>query len=186
LDWIGFVSPLLNTILGLLTLHLLIESDSKVWLWSGFFIGILWFWWISVSFKNYGFGWAMPIGILITGSAYGVLFWGLAKISEMFPNGLIPLLMRSLSLLIISYIHPLQFDWFKMELIFTNSYLGVEKWQFAIILLGISLAIYRKNLKFLLLVILAFPFGSYFNQTPLPKSGIVLSNSMITMQDKWK
>ncbi len=191
LDWIGVVNHLIDTILGLLTIYLLLKSSSKVWFWSGFFIGILWFWWISVSFKNYGFGWAMPIGILITASVYGVLFYILAKISEYISkkfktsSRLIELLIKAFILLILSYIHPIEFDWFKPELIFTNSYLGIEKWQFAITLIATLLAIYRKDLRFLFLVILAFPFSSYLHKTPLPNRGIVLSNSMTTVKDKW-
>ena len=191
LDWIGVVNHLIDTILGLLTIYLLLKSSSKVWFWSGFFIGILWFWWISVSFKNYGFGWAMPIGVLITASVYGVLFYILAKISEYISkkfktsSRLIELLIKAFILLILSYIHPIEFDWFKPELIFTNSYLGIEKWQFAITLIATLLAIYRKDLRFLFLVILAFPFSSYLHKTPLPNRGIVLSNSMTTVKDKW-
>ncbi len=189
LDWIGVVNHLINTILGLLTIYFLLRSSSKEWFWSGFFIGILWFWWISVSFKNYGFGWAMPIGILITGLIYGGLFYIPAKISEYISNRtssrLVELIVKASTLLIFSYIHPIEFDWFKPELIFTNSYLGIEKWQFAITLMATLIAIYREDLRFLFLVILAFPFSSYFNKTPLPNRGIVLSNSMTTVQDKW-
>ena len=189
LDWIGVVNHLINTILGLLTIYLLLKSSSKIWFWSGFFIGILWFWWISVSFKNYGFGWAMPIGVLITGLVYGGLFYIPAKISEYISNRtssrLVELIVKASTLLIFSYIHPIEFDWFKPELIFTNSYLGIEKWQFAITLMAALIAIYREDLRFLFLVILAFPFSSYFNKTPLPNRGIVLSNSMTTVQDKW-
>jgi len=190
LDWLGFINPLVNTILGLLTIYFLIKSDSKIWFWSGFFIGVLWFWWISMSFKNYGFGWATPFGILFIAFGYGLIFLFFAKISEYisskFTNShLFTLILKSLILLLFSYFHPIEFDWFKPELIFTNSYLGVEKWQFAIILLAIILSIYKKNLLYLFLVILSFPFNNYLNQTPLPTNSIVLSNSMTTVEDKW-
>ncbi len=190
LDWFGVISPLINTILGLLTIYLLVISSSKIWLWSGFFIGILWFWWISMSFKNYGFAWATPLGILFIGFGYGLIFLVFAKISDFisskFANKLlISLSTKALILLIFSYFHPIEFDWFKPELIFTNSYLGIEKWQFAIVLLAIVLSIYKKNLLYLFLVILSFPINIYINKTPLPKNGIVLSNSMTTVEDKW-
>jgi len=77
------------------------------------------------------------------------------------------------------------FDWFKPELIFTNSYLGIEKWQFAITLIAITLSLYKKQLLFLLLVTLSYPYTTQINPTPLPKSKIVLPNSNITVQDKW-
>jgi len=189
LDWIGVVNPLINTILGLLTIFLLLKSNSKVWFWSGFFIGILWFWWISMSFKNYGFTWAIPFGVLFVGFGYGLIFLVFAKISEYisfkFSSLLLDLILKALILLLFSNFHPIEFDWFKPELIFTNSYLGVKKWQFAIVLLATLLAIYKKNLLYLTLVIFSFPINSYIDRTPLPNNGIVLSNSMTSVEDKW-
>ncbi len=203
LDWLGFVNYFINTVLGLLTLYWLLQSDRKVWFWAGFGIGVLWFWWISMSFFNYGFGWAVPIGVTITAFVYGVLFFLIAKIAEFLEHQgqrhgsastLIGLTIKALGLLILSYIHPFGFDWFKPELIFTNSYLGIEKWQFAIVLFAIAMSIYKQQGRgqthwsaptVLLLIIFAYPFASHFNNTPLPKHNIVISNSMTNVHDKW-
>jgi apolipoprotein N-acyltransferase len=187
LDWLGFVNFFVNTLLGLLSLYLLLQSDKKIWFWSGFWIGVLWFWWISVSFKNYGFAWAIPIGVILTAMTYGFIFLFMAKIAEFVESktSINQLFVKSFLLLIISYLHPFAFDWFKPEMIFTNSYLGVQKWQFALILLSISLTLYKKEILFLLLTIFAYPFTQKFNQTPLNTHGIVLSNSMTNVVDKW-
>jgi len=192
LDWIGFVSPLINTILGILAFYYLLKANPQEWFWSGFFIGSLWFWWICMSFFNYGFPWAIPIGVAFIAWGYGTIFLIIAKLSEYTPIKLkiknlklTTLLIKALFLLLLSYFHPIEFDWFKPELIFTNSYIGIQKWQFAITLIAIVLSIYRKNLLFLFMVILAFPFTDYLNQTPLPKNGIALSSSNITVEDKW-
>ena len=186
LDYLfNIVNPFINTIFGLLTIYYILKSDSKVWFWSGFFIGIFWFWWISLSFKNYGFLWAMPIGILFTALSYGVLFLIFAKISEIYKNRVYNLIIKTSALLIFSYIHPFGFDWFKMELIFTNSYIGILKWQFLIVLFATSLAIYKENLLLLTLIVFAFPFNNYYNKTPLPNREIELTNFHITVEDKW-
>ena len=187
LDWIGWVNHFVNTLLGLLMLYWLIKSDRKIWFWSGFGIGALWFWWISMSFSNYGFPWAIPFGIVGIAFVYGMIFYLVAKIADIIENRLTisTLFTKAFALLVLSYLHPMGFDWFKPELIFTNSYLGIEKWQFAITLIAITLTLYKKQLLFLLLVTLAYPYSSHFNPTPLPKSKIVLSNSNITVQDKW-
>ncbi|HIC79045.1 MAG TPA: apolipoprotein N-acyltransferase [Sulfurovum sp.] len=204
LDWLGLVSYFINTILGVLTLYLLLKSDRKIWFWSGFFIGVLWFWWMSVSFFNYGFAWAIPIGILFPAVVYGFIFWFIAKIAEDIlpklwqPQGIAPtLLLKALALLTLSYLHPFSFDWFKMELIFTNSYLGIQKWQFAIVLFAISLTIYKQKIQkeeqistfnptlFLFLIIFAYPFTSHFNKKPLPQHNLAISNTMVTVTDKW-
>jgi len=191
LDWLGFVNPLINTILGLMMLYWLLRSDKKIWFWSGFWIGALWFWWMSVSFFNYGFAWAIPIGVLFPAVVYGFIFWSIAKIAE-WGSAIPSIAIKAIALLLLSYLHPLGFDWFKPELIFTNSYLGIEKWQFATVLFSISLTIYKQEqpsrvnpLWYLLLIIFAYPISSHFDKRPLPKSGIVISNSMTTVKDKW-
>jgi len=186
LDWFGFVNPLINTILGVLALYLLIQADRKVWFWSGFFIGILWFWWLSISFVHYGFSWAIPIGLFITSTTYGVIFLLFSYIAERLPNTLYTLIAKAISLIILSYIHPLGFDWFKPELIFTNSYIGIQKWQFALVLASIVLTIYKRQLLFLVLMLGAYPYTSHFNKTEALDPTIKVTNFHINVIDKWK
>ncbi len=190
LDWIGFINPLINTILGLMMLYWLLWSSKEVWFWSGFWIGALWFWWMSVSFFNYGFAWAIPLGVLFPAIVYGFIFWFVAKIAEWVSLKLgqsqgASLAIKAIAILLLSYLHPLGFDWFKPELVFTNSYLGIQKWQFAIVLSAISLTIYKKEILFMILVIFAYPLSSHFDKRPLPRNGIVISNSMTTVDEKW-
>jgi len=158
LAWIGWSHPLPNTLLGILALYILLDSEKKSWFWSGFFIGVLWFWWISMSFRLYGFGWAMPIGIFLTAFVYGVLFWLAAYTAEWIGGKfrLSSLWIKALFLLLASYIHPFGFDWFKMELLFVESYIGVQVWQFAIVLLSIVFTLATQRLWYLLLIILAY------------------------------
>ena len=158
LAWIGWSHPLPNTILGILALYFLLDSDRKSWFWSGFFIGVLWFWWISMSFRLYGFPWAIPIGIFLTAVVYALLFWFAAYIAEWIEGKfhLSSLWLKALFILLVSLIHPFGFDWFKMELMFVESYLGVEMWQFAIILLSLVLALATNRLWYLLLIVLAY------------------------------
>ena len=212
LDWFGFVNPLINTILGILTFYFLLQSDKRVWFWFGFFMATLWFWWISMSFANYGFAWAIPIGVLITSTIYGVVFLLLAILAEntnklarlkpsvqnmpsstasksdsLEPNKkLFTLTVKAIALLLLSYIHPLGFDWFKPELVFTNSYIGIEKWQFALVLASIMLSIYKKQLLYLLLILGAYPYASHFYKgTPIDPT-IEVSNFHINVIEKWK
>jgi len=169
LNHYDFSYPFLNTILGIAALSLLLQKGKKVWFVSGFFIGLFWFWWIGLSFKHYNMPWAIPFVTLFISFTYGVLFWLIAylaeKISSFVPQGapeditsphpdrtqplLLSLVIKSLGILGLSYIHPFGFDWFKPELVFVESYLGIEKWQFGIVLLSIVLSIWRKNLLFL-------------------------------------
>ena len=185
----AFSYPLINTILGIVTLYLLLQEGEKIWFISGAFIGLFWFWWIALSLKHYGMLWAVPIEIIIIMLSYGILFWLIAwfsqKITSFFPFfcTLLPLILKALGLLILSYIHPFSFDWFKPELMFVESYVGIEKWQFGIILTAIVLSIWKKQFLYLLFILLAY-------QPHLPAPGkvgddITLVTTYTSVQDKW-
>ncbi|CAA6812472.1 MAG: Apolipoprotein N-acyltransferase (EC [uncultured Sulfurovum sp.] len=193
LDWFGFVNYFINTILGILTFYYLLQANRKIWFWFGFFMATLWFWWLMVSFKNYGFAWAIPLGLLISSSTFAFLFSLSAWLSEYLGqkfsktySNLIVLLIKAIILLLFSYIHPFGFDWYKPELIFTNSYIGIEKWQFALVLIAIVSAIYKKQLLFLLVIIGAYPYASHFETPTKLSDNIALSNFQISVIDKWK
>ena len=199
LDWFGLVNNLINTILGLATLYLLLLADKKTWIWTGFFIGVLWFWWIGISFKNYDMAWAIPIPIFILGLIYMAIFYvtitlvnfieRVLAIEHGQPQGVIPtwfdLMGKSIILLLLSYIHPFGFDWFKPELMFTNSYLGVEKWQFALVLLGLALTIYKKQLLYLFIILLAYPYTNHFQEKSTINPLLELHGTHTNVKDKW-
>ena len=186
------------TIFGISSLILLMASNKKIWLISGFFTGIFWFWWIALSFKHYHMIWAIPIVVIAMGLLYAVIFWFIAwiseKITEFFtpsPSGkalgeyasLFHLILKALGILVLSYIHPFGFDWFKPELMFVSSYIGIEKWQFALVLAAIILTIWRNNFLFLFLILLAYQPTSKVN-IPLPKE-IDIVTTHISVEDKW-
>ena len=145
--------------------------------------------------------WAIPFVILFVGLAYGVIFWFVAWIAEKITNyfvgigttqpttlpstldSLLSLIIKSLVLLAMSYIHPFGFDWFKPELMFVESYLGIQKWQFAIILSAIVLAIWKKQLLYLLLILPAYQPVAQTTQRNLKTIQIVTTH--ITVEDKW-
>jgi len=186
----GFGAPLLYTILGVWTLYLLLGAEKLVWFIAGAFIGLFWFWWITLSLNHYGMAWAVPLVALVIAFIYGALFWLFAWMSEKlsskstFPS----VFFKAFFLFIFSYIHPLGFDWFKPELMFVESYLGIQKWQFALVLLGCSLSIWKKQWGYLLLIILAY-------QPPLSENTLVaemkqtqdiaLITTHTSVEDKW-
>lgn len=176
-------SHLINTIVGILALYLLLKSDTKVWLFFGAFIGILWFWWMGVSFKHYDMVWAIPIAMIIIALSYASIFGFIAYIAHRFTPQY-PIIIKALGLLIISYIHPFSFDWFKIELIFTDSYIGIYKWQLALVLLAISLSIYKRNLLYLIVIILSYQ-PNIPSQSNSPTRDIALISTQTTVADKW-
>lgn len=205
LDYWDFSHPLFSTILGILALYFLLQEERKVWFFSGFFIGILWFYWVGLSFIHYDMNWAVPFAILIMGMIYGIIFWiiaylaeklslffgskkftpiknSAAKASSSFPKA-INLLIKALALIFISYVHPFGFDWFKPELMFLQSYIGILKWQFALVLFSISLALWKKQLLYLFIII--FAYQPIQNNSIQISKGIEIVSTHTTVKDKW-
>lgn len=177
----------LNTALGVVGLYFLIGSSKRAWFWSGFFISLAWFWWILLSFRFYNMEWAIPVGTFLVAVSFGLIFLALAWISDYISKKTkIPLvLLHSLALLGMSLIHPFEFDWFKPELIFVESYVGITKWQFALVLVSISIARMTQKLRYLWLIILAFSYQSDYIQDPMPPD-MQLVTTGITMDMKWQ
>lgn len=182
LDYYGVNSSLLNTLLGLLALYLLLDTSSRTWFFSGAFIGVFWFYWIVLSLIEYDMLWAVPLELLIIMLIYGTLFGTIAKISEKLPHPY-SLFIKALGLLCLSYIHPFGFDWFKPELVFVDSYLGMDKWQFSLILLAIVLRFWQHNMGYLLLILFAYQSPQTY-QTSIP-STMTLVSTHTPVKDKW-
>jgi len=203
---LGIDSNGLNTLLGLLSLTLLLASNSKVWFVSGAFFGLFWFWWIGLSFIHYQMTWAIPFVLLAIALVYGGIFWLIAKtalgverlalsyknrsvapqrIPKLFTlhSSLFTLSIKSLGLLMLSYLHPLGFDWFKPELMFVESWLGIDKWRFALILAALSITLSRRTLLALPLLLLAWqPVTA--TKAP-PPNDIVLVTTHTPVEEKW-
>ena len=186
LAWLDLNYPLLETLFGIVALYLLLKSDQRVWFISGFFIAIFWFWWISMSFRYYGFAWAIPLGVIVVAMVYGLLFWTTAlfasKIEQKTPID--ALWIKALFLLGASYIHPFGFDWFKPELMFVQSFIGIQKWHFAIILLALLLFIHKGKPLFLLLIFVAYQPSNSTLTKESPKT-TTLVTTYININDKW-
>jgi apolipoprotein N-acyltransferase len=186
----GLSHPLMNTILALSSLFLLLQTDIKTWFWYGVFIGLFWFWWIALSLEHYGYAWGLPIGIVLITFVQGLVFWGIAKVAS-FSVGCckgttpytISLFIKAFGLFILSYIHPFGFDWLKPELMFIESYIGIEKWQFALVLLAITLGISKKNIVFLLFILMAYSPSTKISKPTA--SNIQLITTHTSVQDKW-
>jgi len=199
----GFSYLVLNTFFGLLFLYLLLQSNTKTWFLTGAFTGLFWFWWISLSLIHYEMVWAAPIEIVIIMLSYGALFWLIAILAEKIslrvhnvgsvyrPKGFMVgeptlLLLKAFGLLILSYVHPFSFDWLKPELMFVESYLGIEKWQFAFILAAMVLSIWKKQFLYLFLVVFAYqPTQMVDKIDPTTRDNIQIITTHTTVQDKW-
>lgn len=180
----GFDTPLIQTICGLSTLFLLLGATQHVWFWYGVGSALLWFWWIPLSLQHYGYAWGFPIGLILIGLINGVIFGSVAWVLEkLFASyAYIP---KALSLLLWSYLHPFGFDWFKPELMFVQSYIGIDKWQLGLVLVSMVLAYYRKNLLFLLPILFAYNAKHVSILAPQKSDTLTLTTTHTSVEDKW-
>ena len=180
LAYYGFTNKLLNTLLGLAAFALLLYIPKRSILFSGFFIGLLWFYWIGYSFKYDGVGYMTPFITLGFGLLYLLFFAPLALTNKPY--------IRAIFLFILSFVEPLGWNWMKLELPFVDSYIGVYKYQFVALLLALSLPALIKNRKYkalpLLLLLVAFNYG-YPPQHDAPIK-IKLVATHIKQEDKWQ
>ena len=177
-----FSLPFLDTLLGLIGLSLLLTQKKEINFWSGFFTGIFWFYWIALSFRYYDMSYMMPFVVLSVGVVYALIFTLISYPSNPFT--------RALFILFLSYFHPFGFSWLKPELIFVNSYIGVEKWQFTIVLFSISLSLflYKKGKRYIFavpLILILFSFDLSHKKPASLDMNISLYDQKLPQQIKW-
>ena len=180
----GYTSKFLNTFFGLLSLFFILKAKPKELFFIGFFIGILWFYWIGLSFRYYNLVWMIPIVIVFVGFVYAVLFWVMGKIANFFA---IEPFIKSIFLTIFSYIHPFGFNWFIPEIIFLDSFLKYDKLSFFLILISLSLIIHKPNIFKILtaILILICTIQHSYKKPKLAPLKIYLSQTKLPQDKKW-
>jgi len=172
-----------NTLSALLGFYFLLTQKARIVVATGGFIGLLWFYWIGYSFEYYNVGWMFPFITIFFIALYALFFGVLGFTRNPF--------FRSIILFVLSYIEPMDWNWLQVELPFVNSYFGIEKWQFSLILLTLSLLIYLGKhstyKKFQLLPLLLL-LGAVEYSTPQPVEAplkIKLYAPSILQEQKW-
>jgi len=174
----GLSLKIVNTIFAITSLGLFLYIPKKAVLVAGFFIGILWFYWIGYSFSYTGVGWMTPIVTFGFGVIYTLFFGVLALTNKVY--------IRAILLFSLSYFQPFDWNWLQIELIFIDSYIGVFKYQLILVLMALTLPNYIKNsYKYypLLLIFLAFNFYQPTQKDAPLKIKLVATN--VKQEEKW-
>jgi len=175
----GLTSKALNTFSGLIALYALLHAPKRTILLSGFWIGLLWCYWIGFSFQYYGLGWATWFVALGFGIVYALYYGTMALTAH-------PLI-RAIILLGLTYIWPMDFNWMQPELIFVESYMGFTKWQFALILFSLASTVWFERWKKLFpLILLLGAVQTTHPAAPLPDVKIKLVSTDISQDFKWQ
>ena len=178
LEHYDFHIKIINTIFALSSLGLLLYIQKKAILVAGFSIGILWFYWIGYSFGYTGVGWMTPIITFSFGIIYMLFFGTLATTNKVY--------IRAILLLALSFFEPFDWNWLQIELIFVDSYIGVEKYQLILVLLALSLPKYlKKPFTYfpLALIFLALNFNHPIQKDAPLKIKLIATN--VKQEEKW-
>lgn len=114
LEYFDLTNKLLNTILAILAYILIVTIDKRSLFFTGFFTGILWFWWVGYSFIYYDLVYLIPLVIVGIGLVYGVIFYLTAIIDKA--------IIRVVLVYCLTFIEPFGFNWFKIDLPLINTY----------------------------------------------------------------
>ncbi|BCD60770.1 apolipoprotein N-acyltransferase [Nitratiruptor sp. YY08-14] len=189
LDYFEMHSKFLASLFALMAFYLLLKQ-RKIF-WSGFFIGIFWFWWIGLSFRYYELHWMIPIIIFFVGLVYGVIFLSGFFLADCFASFFpkfsthLQTLLRASFLLTASYIHPFGFNWFIPEITLVSTYFAFDKLSFALLLLVLVLFIHMKKwYRYFTLLGLLLIVQSH-NPAPLAPLKIDLVTTHIPQSIKW-
>jgi len=169
---------LVNTIFGISALALFLYIPKRAVLIAGFLIGFLWFYWIGYSFKYQGVAYMTPIVTLGFGFIYMLFFGTLAVTNKVY--------LRAILLFSLSFFEPFDWNWLQIEVLFVDSYIGLFKYQLALVLFALTLPKYvTNNLKYypLLIILLALNFSA---PTQIEsKLKIMLASTNIKQDYKW-
>ena len=179
LEHFGITIKLLNTITAIAALYAFLHIPKKSILVAGFFIGILWFYWVGYSFKYYDF----PYLIYVVSIMFGIVHMALFSIVAFTNN----VFFRAILLSLVSYIEPMAWNWIQVELLFIQSYIGVFKYQYIIVMSSLVLMSYVKQ-KYKYAPLLLIIFALDYNPTTHKESDlkIKLVTTHIKQELKWK
>jgi len=181
----GIDSPLLNSLLlmGALTLFLRLSPSEAFW--SGFLVGLLWFYWIALSFRYYNLTPLIPLVLLFIGSVYGFLFWVGYKIASLLPSPWGSLGGKVAFWLLIGQIHPFGFNWFRPEMLLAQSLFGVTELHLALLLVAAGALTLPRWWKALALTALLALQWEEVSPPPLAPLKIKLVTTHLPQDRKW-
>lgn len=170
LSYFGIKYQFIHTILALLALYNILTIPRVSLFFTGFFVGMFWFYWVSFSFVYYELSYLIPVIILCFALGYGIIFLLLALIDNIY--------YRAFSFILLSYIAPFGFDWYKSELLLIHTYFDISKLSLILLLIATIFLVYKKKFIYFLLLVVIFAIG--FNNDK-KSSSLLLSDINISM-----
>jgi len=168
-----------NSLLAIIGFYFLLGENRVVWFWSGFFIGALWFYWISLSFIYYDLAYLIPFIILSIALFYAFLFLLIGKFGKYIA-------IQAVLLYFLSFIEPFGFNWLKLELTLLNSYFSTQETSFGIFLLGIvALKVLPKWYKIIGVIFLIASLNFSSPTVETPPIDVEIPSMNIAQSQRW-
>lgn len=146
---------------------------------AGFFIGLLWFYWIGFSFRFTEFPWLTPVASVGVAAVYALLFAGVGALKKPW--------LRALAIFAaFDFIEPLGFTWFKPELVLSGSGLGTDKLSFALVMGAVLILGFPYKWRWAGLALVPFAWAS---PSPVPEPlpfTLHLEETRLPQEEKWK
>lgn len=190
----GIDTPLiLGSILALLSVYVYLRIPKDRRFGFGFFVGVFWFYWASLSFRFIDLEIFIPFIVGVIALLYGGFFWLL-----LFCECLV---IRLLGLLLMHFITPFGFDWLVPEALLAYSYFDVSYFHFALVICALYffLTPHKWRFKYLVgifLLIASLDFGLIFPDSKEVKAQreshtqilqhIFLSHTNVPQNLKWE
>ena len=177
LEYFNIKFKILDTSLVLLSFYFILKSSRKTLFFTGFFTGIFWFYWISLSFRFYDLTYLIPLVILLLGLAYGLLFLLIGLKENVY--------LKALIFFALSFLNPFAFDWFKPELLLVNSYFEANKTIFALIIVATVFLTLKKYIIYPIIIAIALFLNLNPKASAFPKLNISMPKLEVKQNEKW-
>lgn len=170
----------LNSLFAIIGFYLLLGENRVIWFWSGFFIGLLWFYWISFSFVYYELAFLIPFIILGVALIYALLFWCIAKIGR-------SIYIQAPLLFGVSFVDPFGFNWLKLHLTLLDTYFSTSHLAFGALLGALTLLKALPKRYKLIAIIPLFLATLWQTPTPItpPTINVALPLMHIPQSQRW-
>lgn len=174
-----FVMQIVNAIIGFVGLYFLFEVSKKEAFFVGFFVGVLWFWWLGLSFRFTDL-WIISFFVpFIVGFVYGLCFYVIFYFENIY-------LRAFFVVFAFSYVYPLGFGWFNFAVVFASSIFMPTKLTLAI-MSAIIVFLHKSTNKYRflasILLIFCLDLAPHTKKAPLK---IFLADPMVKQELKWK
>ena len=177
LEYFGITNRYIYDIFALVGIYLFLINNRPTLFITGFFVGILWFYWIPFSFRFYDMSYLIPFAIIGIGIMYALIFLAMGAFNKVF--------FKLVALLFVKYLQPFDFDWFVPQLMLVNSHFGLENFHFDFLLISIAIVVvFKPIIKPIAIIPFFFSIGHYpvVEQKPL---NIYLSDTKLPQEQKW-